>query len=368
LTADSPRILKIGSLQLANPLLLAPLSGISDLPFRLLAKEQGCALVFTEMISAEGISRKVKATLKLLKSLPEERPLGVQIFGPEPETLAEAAKALEEWGVDLIDINMGCPVRKVVQGGSGAALLKEPGRIRKILKAVRKATSLPLTIKIRTGWDEKNKNFLEVARIAEENGADAITLHGRARSQGYAVKADWGDIRDLKSAVKIPVIGNGDILSAPSIPEILAHTGCDGAMIGRGAYGNPWIFGKGLSLLRGEIPREPSLEEKERVLLRHLSLMGEWKGETHGLREFRKHLIWYTRGFRGSVEFRTQIPQWETLGETVAHIREFFQKIPSAFAGCISAPPLSPSSPRGEQGEEEGVYFEGGSIESMKPG
>jgi nifR3 family TIM-barrel protein len=327
LTADPPRILKIGSLQLANPLLLAPLSGISDLPFRLLSKEQGCALVFTEMISAEGLSRKAKATLKLLKSLPEERPLGVQIFGPKPDILAEAARVVEGWGGDLIDINMGCPVRKVVHGGSGAALLKEPGRIREIIKSVRKATSLPLTIKIRTGWEEKRKNFLEVARIAEEGGADAITLHGRARSQGYNVKADWEDIRTLKGSVKIPVIGNGDILNAPSIPQVLALTGCDGAMIGRGAYGNPWIFSRGLSLLRGEIPEEPAPEEKERVLLRHLSMMAEWKGENHGLREFRKHLIWYTRGYRGSVEFRTRIPQWESLEQTASQIREFFQKI-----------------------------------------
>ncbi|MBP1712910.1 MAG: tRNA-U20-dihydrouridine synthase, partial [Deltaproteobacteria bacterium] len=330
MSADPGKGLKIGPLQLANPLLLAPLSGISDLPFRLLAKEQGCALVFTEMISAEGLSRKARATLKLLKSQPEERPFGVQIFGPEPEILAEAAKAVEGWGGDLVDINMGCPVRKVVHGGSGSALLREPARIRKILKAVRKATSLPLTIKIRTGWDEKSKNFLEVGKIAEEAGVDAITIHGRARSQGYAAKADWADIRELKSTLKIPVIGNGDILTPPSILKILSYTGCDGAMIGRGAYGNPWIFAKGLSLLRGEIPREPSLEEKEELLLRHLSLMVDWKGEIHGLREFRKHLIWYTRGFRGSVEFRTRIPQWETLEETAFQIRKFFQKIRSS--------------------------------------
>ena len=330
MSADPGKGLKIGPLQLANPLLLAPLSGISDLPFRLLAKEQGCALVFTEMISAEGLSRKARATLKLLKSQPEERPFGVQIFGPEPEILAEAAKAVEGWGGDLVDINMGCPVRKVVHGGSGSALLREPARIRKILKAVRKATSLPLTIKIRTGWDEKSKNFLEVGKIAEEAGVDAITIHGRARSQGYAAKADWADIRELKSTLKIPVIGNGDILTPPSILKILSYTGCDGAMIGRGAYGNPWIFAKGLSLLRGEIPREPSLEEKEDLLLRHLSLMVAWKGEIHGLREFRKHLIWYTRGFRGSVEFRTRIPQWETLEETAFQIRKFFQKIRSS--------------------------------------
>ena len=233
MTAEPPRILKIGSLQLANPLLLAPLSGISDLPFRLLAKEQGCALVFTEMISAEGLSRKAKATLKLLKSLPEERPLGVQIFGPEPETLAEAARVMEEWGGGSDRYQHGLPGAESRPGRFRGGPAERTRKDSQDLKAVRKATSLPLTIKIRTGWDEKNKNFLEVARIAEEGGADAITLHGRARSQGYAVKADWEDIRDLKSAVKIPVIGNGDILSASSIPEILAHTGCDGAMIGQ---------------------------------------------------------------------------------------------------------------------------------------
>jgi nifR3 family TIM-barrel protein len=330
LTADPARNLQIGSLKLANPLILAPLSGISDLPFRLLAKEQGCALVFTEMISAEGLCRKAKATLKLLKSLPEERPLGVQIFGPKPDTLAEAARVVESWGGDLVDINMGCPVRKVVHGGSGAALLKDPRRIGEIVGAVRKAVPLPLTVKIRTGWEEKGKNFLEVAKIAEEAGADAVTLHARARSQGYNVKADWETIRLLKESAKIPVIGNGDILNAASIPKILAETGCDGAMIGRGAYGNPWIFAQGARGIRGEAAEEPAPEEKERVLLRHLSLMVEWKGETHGLREFRKHLIWYTRGFRGSVEFRSRIPQWETPGEMASRIREFFGKIRSS--------------------------------------
>lgn len=327
MTADPVRTLQIGSLVLANPLILAPLSGISDLPFRLLAKEQGCALVFTEMISAEGLKRKAKATLKLLQSLPEERPLGVQIFGPEPEALAEAARVVEGAGGALIDINMGCPVRKVVHGGAGAALLKEPERIRRILRAVRRATVLPLTIKIRSGWDERNKNFREVARIAGEEGADALTLHGRTRAQGYGVKADWEDIRLLKETAGIPVIGNGDILGGPSIPKILGYTGCDGVMIGRGAYGNPWIFSEGLDLLRGERAGEPSPEERERAVLRHLRLMAEWKGESRGLREFRKHLIWYTRGFRGSADFRSRIPQWATLAETAAQIREFFQKV-----------------------------------------
>jgi nifR3 family TIM-barrel protein len=327
LIVDCARPLKIGSLQLANPLVLAPLSGISDLPFRLLAKEQGCALVFTEMISAEGLSRKAKTTLKLLQSRAEERPLGIQIFGPKPAVLAEAAKAVEDQGGDLIDINMGCPVRKVVHGGSGAALLKEPSRIQDILKGVRKATSLPLTIKIRTGWDEQNKNFLEVGKIAEECGADAITLHGRARSQGYGVKANWDNIRDLKRLLKIPVIGNGDLLTPQAVVEFFAYTGCDGAMIGRGAYGNPWIFSRSLLLIQGKEPEEPSLGEKEQTILRHLNMMVEHKGELHGMREFRKHLIWYTRGLRGSVEFRTQIPHWKGLAEMIEQIRGFFENL-----------------------------------------
>jgi tRNA-dihydrouridine synthase B len=327
LIGDFARPLKIGSLQLANPLVLAPLSGISDLPFRLLAKEQGCGLVFTEMISAEGISRKAKTTLRLLKSAAGERPLGIQIFGPKPTVLAEAAKAIEDRGGDLIDINMGCPVRKVVHGGSGAALLREPWRIREILECVRKATRLPLTIKIRTGWDEQSKNFIEVARIAEGCGVDAITLHGRARSQGYGVPANWTHIRELKSQVRIPVIGNGDLLTPQAVAEFFAQTECDGAMIGRGAYGNPWIFGESLRLMNGEILKEPTPSEKEETIQRHLKMMVELKGEDHGMREFRKHLIWYTRGFRGSVEFRTQIPHWNTLAETMVHIRGFFEKL-----------------------------------------
>jgi tRNA-dihydrouridine synthase B len=303
------------------------LSGISDLPFRLLAREQGCALVFTEMISAEGLSRRAKATQRLLRSAGEERPLGIQIFGPKPSVLADAAKAIGHWGGDLIDINMGCPVRKVVHGGSGAALMKEPLRVREILECVRRATPLPLTIKIRTGWDEQNKNFIEIARIAEACGVDAITIHGRARSQGYGVPANWAHIRELKSQVKIPVIGNGDLLTPQAVGEFFAQTGCDGAMIGRGAYGNPWIFVKTLQLLQGKVPEEPTPEEKKQTILRHLTMMVELKGEAHGMREFRKHLIWYTRGHRGSVEFRTQIPSWNTLAETRAHIQEFFENV-----------------------------------------
>ena len=327
MTANPRPALKIGSLPLANPLVLAPLSGISDLPFRLLAKEQGCALVFTEMISAEGLTRKARTTLKLLKTLPEERPLGVQIFGPRAGLLAEAAKVVEQWGGDVIDINMGCPVRKVVHGGSGAALLKDPLRIREILEAVRKATRLPFTIKIRLGWDERIKNYLEVARIAQDCGVDALIVHGRTRSQGYGVKANWDDIRELKERVNIPVIGNGDLNSSKAILDFFLHTRCDGAMIGRGAFGNPWIFAKGLRILQGEVPPELTLEQKMEIVERHLQMMVGEKGEVRGVQDFRKHLIWYTRGMRGSVEFRTHISEWTTFADTMTHIHGFFENL-----------------------------------------
>jgi len=341
LSADLRPPLKIGSLVLANPLVLAPLSGISDLPFRILAKEQGCALVFTEMISAEGLSRKARTTLKLLKTRPQERPLGVQIFGPKAGVLAEAAKVVEDWGGDVIDINMGCPVRKVVHGGSGAALLKDPLRIREILEAVRRATRLPFTVKIRLGWDERIKNFLEVARIAQDCGVDAVIVHGRTRSQGYGVKANWDDIRELKERIGIPVIGNGALNSSKAVLDFFAHTQCDGAMIGRGAFGNPWIFAKSLKVLHGDIPRDPSLEEKKKTVACHLQMMVEEKGEIRGVRDFRKHLIWYTRGMRGSVEFRARLAEWCTLTDTLAHIQNFFENSLPVEESRVVTTPLS---------------------------
>ena len=318
---------KIGSLLLSNPLVLAPLAGISDLPFRLLAKEQGCGLVYTEMISAEGLVRNRKAVGGLMKSCPEERPLGVQIFGSSPRSMAAAAKIVEECGAEVVDLNMGCPVRKVVSGGSGAALLKEPKKAGEIMEEVRKAVSIPLTVKIRTGWDEKNLNFLEVGRIAQECGVDALTLHGRTRRQGYACKADWEAIAQAKRHLRIPVIGNGDLTSPEAVSHFFALTGADGAMIGRGALGNPWIFRQILQFFRGGFPEAPSLEEKEETILRHLRMMVDTRGEKHGVREFRKHLLWYTRGLRGGSEFRSRVAGWVTCAEVTTHIKGFFEKI-----------------------------------------
>jgi len=327
LIAEYASSLKIGTLQLSNPLLLAPLSGISDLPFRLLAKEQGCALVCTEMVSAEGLVRNRKKSERLLASAPEERPLAVQIFGARPGTMADAAKIIEEAGADVLDINMGCPVRKVVKGGSGAALLKDLDRAKEVLQAVRRAVAIPLTVKIRSGWDEKDRSVLEVAKMIEDCGVDALTVHGRTRKQGYGVKADWKIIARVKEHLRIPVIGNGDLLSPQAVAAFLTDTGCAGAMIGRGALGNPWIFRQALAALREEIPRSPSLGEKEMIILRHLRMVVEMYGEAQGLKEFRKHIIWYTRGLRENAYFRSRLPLWKSVSEVSEQIREYFQKM-----------------------------------------
>ena len=319
--------LKIGSLPLANPLLLAPLSGISNLPFRLLAKEQGCGLVYTEMISAEGLVRNRKATEGLMRSCPEERPLAVQIFGAHPQSLAGAARIVEEVGAEVVDINMGCPVRKVVNGGSGAALMKDPRRAGEIMEAVRRAVSIPVTVKIRSGWDEKNRNYLEIGRIAEECGMNALTLHGRTRGQGYGSKADWQVIAEAKRHLRIPVIGNGDLTSPEAVSRFFALTGADGAMMGRAALGNPWIFRQIQQFFRGEIPEQPSLGEKERTILRHLRMIIDSQKEKTGVLEFRKHLLWYIRGLRGSSEFRSQVSHWTTHSEVAGKIQEYFEKI-----------------------------------------
>jgi tRNA-dihydrouridine synthase B len=327
LFADHPQPLRIGSLELVNPLILAPLSGISDLPFRLLAKEQGCALVCTEMISAEGLLRNRKATEKLLQSCPQERPLAVQIFGSRPASMSGAAKIVEDYGANILDINMGCPVRKVVHGGSGAALLRDLGRAKEIIQSVRKAISIPLTIKIRSGWNEKTVNFLEVTKMAEECGVNAVILHGRTRAQGYGVQADWGVMARAKEHLRIPVIGNGDLTSPQAVIDFFNQTGCAGAMIGRGALGNPWIFRQALKMLQGDPPQAPSLEEKKAMILRHLKMVVEMRGEVYGLKEFRKHLIWYTRGLRGNADFRSQIPLCKTVTEMAERIQEHFQNL-----------------------------------------
>lgn len=317
--------LTIGSLRLSSPLILAPMAGISDLPFRLLSRAEGAPLCFTEMISAQGLIRSGKNTLALLHSTPEDRPLGIQIFGEDPDALAEAARLVAE-RADVIDINMGCPVKKVVASGAGSALLRDPGKVALIIRAVRKAVSLPLTIKIRTGWTAHESTFLDIARIAVLEGCDAITLHPRTRAQMFSETATWSDIARLKASVPIPVIGSGDVFSADDVHAMIEQTGCDGVMIARGALGNPWIFREASALLRGEIPVKPDRTERLTTALRHLELLLESLSEKTVVCEMRKHVSWYVKGLAGAARFRATV---NTITDTKAlrcALNEYFNQ------------------------------------------
>ncbi len=319
--------MRIGSLQLNNRVILAPMAGITDLPYRLLMKQFGAGLVFTEMVSAKGLLYAGKRTRELLTSRPEERPLGIQLFGNEPDALAEAAQLIADDG-ELIDINLGCPVNKVVKDGSGSALMKDPDLVRRIIAAVRAATRLPLTIKIRTGWDNQQQNFLEIGKIAENEGVDAITLHPRTRSQGFSGKADWQQIRALKEVLSIPVIGSGDIFSSDDARDMTDQTGCDAVMLGRGGYGNPWLVRDTVRELEGEAPlAPPSPGERLRAARQHQQLQIEVFGEQKALYEMRKHLCWYARGLSGAAAFRAAINQAPTIDDQSKLITDFFNQI-----------------------------------------
>ncbi|HEY6009739.1 MAG TPA: tRNA dihydrouridine synthase DusB [Geobacteraceae bacterium] len=318
-----PEPLKIGTLTLANNLFLAPMAGITNLPMRLLARECGAALAFTEMVSVNGLVREGQKSFDLLRSTPADRPLGIQIFGDDPQLMAEAARLVEPHG-DLIDINMGCPVRKVVGTGAGSALLREPARVAAIVRAVRRATELPLTVKIRSGWQAGEINFSEIARIAEAEGCDAITLHPRTRAQMFEGQAAWEQLGALKRLVTVPVIGSGDLFRAADVVAMLRQTGCDGAMIARGGLGNPWLFRETLALLAGEEPIPPTPGERHRVAMQHLELFIELAGERVALREMRKHLAWYARGLPGAARFRMHVNRFATVEETAAAMAAFF--------------------------------------------
>ena len=317
--------LSIGRLTLKNNLMLAPMAGISNLPMRLLARECGAALCFTEMVSVNGLVREGKKSFELMHSMDADRPLGIQLFGEDPASLAEGARLVEGLG-DLIDINMGCPVRKVVSCGAGSALMREPARVGEIVRKVRRATPLPLTIKIRVGWHTDEPNFLEIARIAEAEGCDAITLHPRSRAQMFEGRADWSRIAELKRNVAIPVIGSGDLFTARDIVAMLDTTGCDGAMVARGALGYPWIFRETLSILSGLEPGLPTSEERLSLALRHLELFVELAGEYTALREMRKHLSWYVRGFNGAARFRAMVNTIDEKGPLIRAMHDFLEK------------------------------------------
>lgn len=298
---------KIGSVEIENPFVLAPMAGVTDLPFRKLCKEQGAGLICTEMVSAKAISFHNKNTESLMEIDPLEHPVSLQLFGSEPELMAEVAKSIEERPFDILDINMGCPVPKVVNNGEGSALLKDPKLIGRIIKAVSGAVKKPVTAKMRIGFEGYPVDPVEIAKIMEDSGAAAIAVHGRTRQQYYAGQADWETIRKIKEAVSIPVIGNGDVDSPEKAEALLKETGCDAVMIGRGVRGNPWIFRElNHYFLTGEKLSHPSIQEVREMILRHARMQIEKKGEFTGIREMRKHVAWYTAGMRHSAGLRRE--------------------------------------------------------------
>lgn len=305
--------LKIGNITLENNLILAPMAGVTDLSFRLLCKEQGAGLVCMEMVSAKAIYYRNKNTKKLMETSPSEHPVSLQLFGSDPDIIALIAEQIQDEPFDILDFNMGCPVPKVVNNGEGSALMKDPKLVREILEKLVKASKKPVTVKIRKGFDDDHVNAVEIAKIAEDCGVAAVAVHGRTRQQYYSGLADWDIIRQVKEAVAIPVIGNGDLASAEDVLRMQEETGCDGFMIGRAVRGNPWIFSQILHKQKtGEELPKPSAEEVVSTILRHADLLIENKGEYIGIREMRKHAAWYTAGLRNASHIRGKINEVQT--------------------------------------------------------
>ncbi|MBQ8783523.1 MAG: tRNA dihydrouridine synthase DusB [Clostridia bacterium] len=306
--------MKIKNLEISGYAALAPMAGVADRAFRELCKSYGAAYVITEMVSSKGLTMQDKKSKELLFISEAEHPAGAQIFGDTPETMALAAKKALEFSPDFIDINMGCPAPKIAGNGGGSALMKKPQLAGEIVKAVRRVVELPLSVKMRIGWDENSINCVELAKICEANGADAITVHGRTKVQMYSPPVDLKPIAAVKKAVSIPVIGNGDIVDGKSAEIMLNETGCDFLMVGRGALGAPWVFSQiNAYLEKGEILPEPDIDEKMNIMLSHIKTLCDYKGEYVGMREARKHAAWYIKGMRGAAEFRREIGTLEHI-------------------------------------------------------
>ena len=318
------KTLTIGNVVLDNPFILAPMAGVTDLPFRVLCHEQGAGLVCMEMVSAKAIYYRNKNTEALMEIEPGERPVSLQLFGSDPKLMGEMARQIEDRPFDILDINMGCPVPKVVNNGEGSALMKNPDLVREIVTSVVRAVKKPVTVKIRRGFDERHVNAVEIAKIIEDCGAAAVAVHGRTREQYYAGHADWEIIRQVKEAVSIPVIGNGDVVSAKTAEQMFAQTGSDGIMVARGARGNPWIFRELAAWYHGEpIPEAPDMDEVRRMLLRQARLLVTYKGEYTAIREMRKHVAWYTAGFPHSSKLRARVNEIDTMEDLVRLMGEW---------------------------------------------
>lgn len=319
--------MNIGNIELSAPLALAPMAGITDLPFRLICRRLGCGMTVSEMVSAKGLLYKNVKTTEMLRIDDGERPTAIQLFGSVPAELAEAARMVEASGADMIDFNMGCPVPKIVNNGEGSALMKNPQLAHDILAAMVKAVKIPVTVKFRAGWDDANRNAVEIARAVEAAGVSAVAVHGRTRQQFYEGKADWSIIADVKQAVKVPVFGNGDIFTVADGLRMLEQTGCDGLMIGRGADGNPWLFTALAAALRGEqLPQPPSLKERLAQAAEHLEMLIAYKHEVVAVKEMRRHISAYLKGMPHAAEFRGRFHKVDT--------QEQFSELLAEYSEC----------------------------------